>query len=159
MITTTDTSAPLTFVNSNRQGHLLPVTAIATNLARVSWINSFKHTPGAFSLGLCHPEKVPPSHITDRLREMVVFQHPANVQILDRDRVKTSYKIGRNLVVKILPAARHFQMRHGDFDSLPDAALRSFLSARKPSLLSLQVVQGVLEMARIRDLISVRECG
>src|SRR5262252_8614505 len=76
MITTTDTSALLTFVNSNRQGRLLPVAAFATILARVSWINSFKHTPGAFSLGLCHPEKVPPGHIADRLREMAVFQHP-----------------------------------------------------------------------------------
>src|SRR5215510_12590362 len=121
MITTTDKSALLTFVNANRQGHLLPVTASAANLARVSWINSFKHTPGAFSLGLCHPEKVPPGHVIDCLREMVVFQHPANVQILDRDRVKSSDKIGRNLVVKIIATARYFQVRLGYFDSLPGA--------------------------------------
>src|SRR5690242_16500923 len=123
MITTTDKSALITFVNSNRQGHLLPVTAIATNLARVSWINSFKHTPGAFSLGLCHPEKVTPGHIADCLREMVVFQHPANVQILDRDRVKSSDKIGRYLVVKIIATTRYFQVRLGYFDFLPGAPL------------------------------------
>ena len=140
MITTTDTSALLTFVNSNRQGRLLLVAAFATILARVSWINSFNHTPGAFSLGLCHPEKVPPGHIADRLREMAVFQHPANVQILDRDRVKSSDKVGRYLVVKIIATARYFQVRLGYFDFLPGAPLRSFLSARKAPLLSLQAV-------------------
>jgi len=159
MITTTDTSALLTFVNSNRQGRLLPVAAFATILARVSWINSFKHTPGAFSLGLCHPEKVPPGNIADRLREMVVFQHPANVQILDRDRVKSSDKVGRYLVVKIIATARYFQVRLGDSDSLLRASLRSFLSARKPPSLSLQVVESVLEMARILDLFAGRERG
>src|SRR5215475_16124687 len=132
MITTTDKSALLTFVNANRQGHLLPVAAIATNLTRVFWVYSFKHTPGAFSLGLCHPEKVPPGHIADCLREMVVFHHPANVQILDRDRVKSSDKISRYLVVKILATARYFQVRPGDFDSLPGAPLRSLFLARKP---------------------------
>src|SRR5262245_13381394 len=157
MITTTDKSALLTFVNANRQGHLLPVTASAANLARVSWINSFKHTPGAFSLGLCHPEKVPPGHVIDRLCEMVVFHHPSNVQIFNCDCIKSSYKIGRYLVVKILPAARHFQVRLGDFDSLSGAPLRSLFLARKPSLLSLQIIQRILEMARILDLFSVRE--
>jgi hypothetical protein len=159
MITTTDQSALITFVNSNRQGHLLPVAAFATNLARVSWINSFKRTPGAFSLGLCHLEKVPPGHVIDCLREMVVFQHPTNVQTLDRDRVKSSDKIGRNLVVKIIATARYFQVRLGYFDSLPGAPLRSLFLARKPPLLSLQVVQRVLEMARILDLFAGRERG
>jgi len=38
--------------HANGERHLLPVAASAAYLARVSWINSFKHSPGAFSLGL-----------------------------------------------------------------------------------------------------------
>jgi hypothetical protein len=125
MITAYYKSALGAFVNTNGERHLLPVAAIAANLARVSWINSFKRSPGAFSLGLCHPEKASPGYIADCLYEMAVFHHPSNVQILDLYRVKTSYKIGRNLVVKILPAARHFQMRPRDFDSLFGASPRS----------------------------------
>src|SRR5262249_40579209 len=136
MITTTDKSALITFVNANCQGHLLPVAAIATNLARVSWINSFKHTPGAFSLGLCHPEKASPSHVIDRLCEMVFFPHPSIVKIFDCDRVKSSEKIGRNLMVKIIATARYFQMRFGFFVFFLPPPLRSLFLARKPPLLS-----------------------
>jgi hypothetical protein len=50
-------------------------------------------------------------------------------------------------------------MRLGHFDSLLRAPLRSLLSARKSLLLSLQIVQRALEMARILDLFAVRERG
>jgi hypothetical protein len=50
-------------------------------------------------------------------------------------------------------------MRFGDFDSLLRSPLRPLLSARKSPLLALQVVQRVIEMARIVDLFAVRECG
>ena len=88
-----------------------------------------------------------------------ILDHPANVQIFDPDRVKSSDQMGRYLVMKILATTRDFQMRFGDFDSLLRAPLRPLLSARKSSLLSLQVVQRAIEMARIVDLFAVRECG
>ena len=90
---------------------------------------------------------------------MAILDHPPNVQIFDRDRVKSSDQIGRYLMVKIFATARHFQMRFGDFDSLLRAPLRPLLSARKSPLLSLQVVHRAIEMARIVDLFAVRECG
>ncbi|HZF40848.1 MAG TPA: hypothetical protein VE715_18650 [Blastocatellia bacterium] len=159
MITAYYKTALSAFVDSNGQRHFLLVTAPAANLARVFWVYSFKRTPGAFSLGLCHGEKASPSHVIDRLCEMTVFHHPAYVQIFNCDRVKTSYKIGRKLVVKILPTARHFQMCPGDYDSLFGASLRSLFLARKSPLLSLQIVQRVLEMARIFNLFAGRERG
>src|SRR5262249_22559576 len=138
---------------------LLPVAGPAAYLTRVSRVNSFERPASVFSFAFRHNEKAPPGHITDCLREMMLFHHHAYVQILDRDRVKTPHKIGRNLVVKILATARDFQVRFGDFDPLLRTPLRSFLFARKSPLLSLQVVQRALEVARILDLFSVRECG
>jgi hypothetical protein len=54
-------------------------------------------------------------------------------------------RFGRYLVVEILATARDFQVRFGDFDSLLRSPFRSLLFARKSPLLSLQIIQRVLE--------------
>src|SRR5215471_5932837 len=159
MIATYYKSAPRAFLDTNGEWHFLPVAAIAANLARVSRVHSFKRPASVLSFAFRYREKASPGHVIDCLREIVVFQHPSNVQIFDRDRVKSSDKIGRYLVVKILATARYFQVRPGYFDSLFGAPLRSLFLARKPSLLSLQVLQRVLEMARVLDLFPGRERG
>src|SRR5262249_38251781 len=81
MITITDKSALLAFVNSNRQGHLLFVTAIAASLTRVSRVHSFKRPAGAFSLAFRYCEELPPGYVKNSLCKMAVLHHPANVQI------------------------------------------------------------------------------
>jgi hypothetical protein len=159
MITAYYISTFAAFVYTNRKRHLLLVTAVAANLARVSWIYSFKRSASVLSFAFRHREKAPPSHVADCSGETVILDHPAYVQIFDRDHVKSPDQIARYLVVKILATTRYFQMRFGDFDPLPGAPLRSPLSARKSPLLSFQVVQRALEMTRILDLFSVRECG
>jgi hypothetical protein len=159
MIATTDKSAPGAFVDTNGQRHFLLVAAIAANLTRVSWVHSFKRPASVFSFAFRYREKSSPSHVADCLREAMVFHHPSNVQIFNCDRVKSSYKIGRNLMVKILATARYFQVRLGDYDSLFGAPLRSIFLARKPPLLSLQLMHRVLEMARVLDLFAGRERG
>jgi hypothetical protein len=159
MITAYYCPALATFVDTDRKRHLLPVAAVAANLARVSWVYSFKRPASVFSFAFRHRERASPCHIADCSGETAILDHPANVQIFDRDHVKTSDQIGRYLMVKIFATARHFQMRFGDFDSLLRAPLRSLLSARKSPLLSLQLVQGALEMAWIVDLFAVRERG
>jgi hypothetical protein len=135
------------------------VTAPAANLARVSRVNSFKRPPSVFSFDFRHCKKVSPSHVTNRLREMAIPDHPANVQILDRDRVKAPDQIGRNLMVKILATAPDLHVRFGYFDPLFGAPPRSFLFARQSPLLPLQIRERVLEIARVFDFFPVRECG
>jgi hypothetical protein len=152
-------STPGAFIYTNRKRHLLQVAAIAAYLARVSWVHSFKRPASVFSFAFRNREKAPPGHVADCLGETVVFQHPAYVQIFDRDRVKSSDQIDRNLIMKILATARHFHMRFGDFDSLLRAPLRSLFPARKPPLLYLQIVERLLEMARIFDLFAGRKRG
>jgi len=147
------------FVYTNSKRHLLSVAAFAANLTRVLWIYSLKRPASVLSFAFRYREKAPPAHVADRLGETAILHHPPYVQILDRDRVKSPDQIARYLVVKILATARHFHMRSGDFNSLLGATLRSFLSAGKSPLLSLQVVHRALEMTRILDLFAVRECG
>src|SRR5215475_10222967 len=131
MITAYYKSTLAAIVDTNRKRHLLPVAAVAANLARVSRISSFKRPASVLSFAFRHREKASPTHVADCSGETAILDHPPYVQILDRDRVKSSDQVGRDLVVKILTTARHFQMRFGDFDSLLRAPLRSFLFARK----------------------------
>src|SRR5262245_6888842 len=147
------------FVYTNGERHLLPVAAFAAHLTRVIWIYSFKRPASVLSFAFRYREKAPPAHVADCLGETAILDHPAYVQIFYRDRVKSPDQVSRNLMVKIFATARHFQMRLGDFDPLLRATLRSLLFARQSSLLSSQVVQRALEMARILDLFAVRECG
>jgi len=147
------------FVYTNGKRHLLPVAAITANLARVSWVYSFKRPASVFSFAFRHREKASPGHVTNCLGETAIPDHPANVQFLDRDRVKSPDQIERYLMMEILSTARYLQMRFGYFNSLLCAPLRSLPPARKPTLLFLQIVQRILEMARIFDLLASRERG
>jgi len=147
------------FVYTNGKRHLLPVAAITANLARISWVYSFKRPASVLSFAFRHREKASPGHITDCLGETAIPDHPAYVQILDRDRVKSPDQIERYLVMEILATARYLQMRFGHFDSLLRAPPRPLPPARKSPLLSLQVLQRALEMPRILDLFAVRERG
>jgi hypothetical protein len=60
MITAYHKPAFATFVNTNGERHLLSVAAITANLARVSWINSFKRPASIFSFAFRHLEKASP---------------------------------------------------------------------------------------------------
>jgi hypothetical protein len=159
MVTTYYNPALPAFVDTHVERHFLSVTTLAANLACVSRVYSFKRPASVLSFAFRHLEKASPGYIADCLGEMAIPDHPAYVQIFDRDRVKASDQIGRNFVVEILATARDFQVRTGYSDSLPGAPFRSLLFARKPPLLSLQIIQRVLEMARVLDLFPVRECG
>jgi hypothetical protein len=136
MVTTYYNPALIAYIDTHGERHFLSVTAPAANLARVSWVYSFKRPASVFGFAFRHREKASPGHIADCLGEMAIPDHPANVQIFDRDRIKASDQIGRNLVVEILATARDFQVRTGYFDSLLRTPFRSLLFARKPPLLS-----------------------
>jgi hypothetical protein len=90
MVTAYYSAALTAFINTHGKRHLLSVAAIAAILARVSRINSFKRPASILSFAFRHREKASPSHIADCLGEMAILNHPADVQILDRDHVKTS---------------------------------------------------------------------
>src|SRR5215471_1026353 len=116
MITAYYCAAFTALIYTNRKRHLLPMAAITANLARVSWVDSFKRPASVLSFAFRHCEKAPPSHIADCSGKTAILDHPAYVQIFDRDRVKSPDQIGRYLMVEILATARHFQMRLGEFD-------------------------------------------
>jgi len=71
----------------------LPVAAVAEYLARVSWIYSFKRPASILSFDFRNYEKAAPGHVTDCSGETVILDHPTYVQIIDRDRVKSSDRV------------------------------------------------------------------
>ncbi|HKQ79059.1 MAG TPA: hypothetical protein VJ810_35520, partial [Blastocatellia bacterium] len=82
------------FVYTYGKRHLLPLAAFAANLARVSWIYSFKPPASVLSFAFGHREKATPSHIADCSGQTPILDHPADVQIFNRNRVKSSDQIG-----------------------------------------------------------------
>src|SRR5262245_15310843 len=147
------------FVYTNGKRLLLTLAPISANLSRLSLVHSFNRPASVLSFAFRHREKASPGHVTDCLGETAIPDHPANVQILDCDRVKSPDQIERYLMMEILSTARYLQMRFGHFDSLLCATLRPLPPARKSPLLSLRVLQRALEMPRILDLFAVRERG
>ena len=99
MITVTDKSALLAFVNANRQGHLLPMAAFAASLTRVSGVHSFKLPASVFSFAFRYCEKLPPGHVKNSLCKIAVPHHPANLQVFDGDPVKAFDQFRRLFVV------------------------------------------------------------
>jgi len=102
MITADYKSTPGAFVYTNGQWHLLPLAAFAAYLARVSWVHSFKPPASVFSFAFRYREKASPGHVADCSGEMAILHHPADLQIFDSDRVKSSDQISRYLMVKIV---------------------------------------------------------
>src|SRR3990172_2846509 len=92
-----------TFTNvlANREGLLHPSSAPAAILRREVGGNSNYSSSGAFSLGFEYVCKSSPACITDTFREMVVFYHPFDIQVFNRNVVKLSNDIQRGFVVKV----------------------------------------------------------
>jgi hypothetical protein len=88
------------FVYTNSKRHLSPMAAVAACLARVSRVHSFKHPASVLSFTFRHREKASPGHVADRSGETAILDHPVDVQILDRDRVRSSDQVGAAFVLQ-----------------------------------------------------------
>jgi hypothetical protein len=152
MISITDKSALLAFVNPNRQGHLLPVAAVATSLTRVSGVHSFKRPAGAFSLAFRYREKLSPGHVDNSLCETMVLHHPSNVQILNGDSVKAFDQLRRHFVVKMFARSLYAQVSERDFTASLSTILTTLYLAGEAPLLSRKLGSHLFETSRVCDL-------
>jgi hypothetical protein len=152
MITVTDKSALLAFVNANRQGHLLPMATFAASLTRVSGVHSFKPPASVFSFAFRYCEKLPPGHVKNCLCKIAVPHHPANLQVFDGDPVKAFDQFRRFFVVKMFARSLHSQVSERDFAASLPAILTAFYLAGQAPLLSRKLLRRLFEMARVGDL-------
>lgn len=72
--------------------------------------NDHNITTGTRSLALMHFNESCPRRVTNALGEMVILDHPCNVQILKRDRIKLADKLKAQFVEEIKPLALNLQM-------------------------------------------------
>ena len=159
MVTVDFKRAITTLKNTNTERHLLTPSTTAAFLTCVTWVNRFKRPSSVFSFGFRYLEKVTPRHIGNSFGEMVVLNHPANVEGFDGNSVKASHQIMRNFVVKVFSAIRNalmFQRNHTPCS----APVRATLLFPGQSLLrQCQLTGGFLQVARVGDGFTIRQSG
>ncbi len=107
------------------------ISALGAILRRVGRIHFDYLTAGAFSLARKDRNELTPSGVTDALGEMMIFHHPAHVQVFDGDRIELSHDIERRLVVKVRTLALNLPMfLPKQFDRLTSAVTSLIRSAR-----------------------------
>ena len=148
-----------TLINSNRERHFLPRSARAAILACVRGVDLFKRPSSIFSFGFRYLEKVTPGHIIDGFSEMVVLDHPVDIQGFNLDGVKSFNQVMANFVMKVFSTigdALMFQCNYATGASAVRAALRF---AGKSLLRQLEFSAGFLQRARVGNSFPVRERG
>jgi hypothetical protein len=144
MVTINYQPALLAHEGANRQRHLLSVTAAAAILRSVARILSFYRAASVRSFARQDAKEWSPCHIIDGLGEMVMADHPANVQVFDRDPVKAGDQFLSLLVMKIFAAARHFKMAQRESAAAPSSGFDCLSSWRSvgvaPASVSFQLV-------------------
>lgn len=93
-----------TMMNTIRQLFRLPVSALATSLRRIGWINLYQFPTGTFSLVGKVLAKLIPSRISDApiYASEISFLHFVNVQIFNTDDTKPVNEFPRNFMTKVI---------------------------------------------------------
>jgi len=93
-------------MNANAQIFLDYLTAAATSLAGVAWIDLHDTTPGAFSLVRGELDKLVPCRVCDGLGETMILEHPAYVEIFKYDECKSIDQLAALLMGKVAALIR-----------------------------------------------------
>src|SRR5690348_17156154 len=100
-----------TGVRSHREsfGHIL--AAARTVLAGVFRTDLHDGFDGAFSLVLQNQKELSPSGISDSFCQVVVREHPFDVEVLDIERIKLTHERMSELVLKVQSGSLNALMR------------------------------------------------
>lgn len=159
MVTVNCKMAITTLINSQRKRHLLPGSAPAAILAGVRGVHFFKRPSSVFSFGFRYVEKVPPRHVIDGFGEMVVLDHPVDVQGFNLDSVEAVYNIPRNFMVKVFSTIGDALMFERNYPPGFAPVRAAFDFAGKFTLRLCQFGSGFLQVARVGDGFTVRQSG
>src|SRR2546421_6165887 len=109
MITVKHKSTSHAAMLAHRQRLAYPVAAIAAILRSELRRDSPHPTASVFRFTRQDQKEGSPRRVTNALRQMMVLDHPCDLQILNRDLVKLSNQIKRAFVKEVFAPVRHFQ--------------------------------------------------
>ena len=143
---------------TDAQRHLfLQRAALAAHFAAREPAVDFDHglsVHGGF--GLNHPDGVTDSGIAQAAGELVVFKHPAQVQIFDADHIESGNKAPRQLGRGILSGVGDLLVQYSNPLFLPLIAVRALHLAGQRLLLALHAPLVAIHVLRIGDTLA---CG
>ncbi len=141
------------------QGHLLPMSAGATGLTRISRVNSKVLSPSFFRFGEELAEKFRPRGIGNAFGKAMVMGHAVHVKVFYRNHPETVYDLAALLMGEVVPSERNPLMNSGNYFAML-APLRRPLS--QLAMLALHFCQGFLFLAkeaRVANLFTGGERG
>src|SRR5215475_917413 len=103
----------VTPVLSHREGFAHSLTTSRAILRRVGRIHLDHDTASLFRFARKDQDELIPSRVTDALGEMMILQHPFDVQIFDGHRIEFAHDFERRLVMEIGALASNLLMLPG----------------------------------------------
>ena len=149
-----------TTVLSDRQRLAHATAALGAVLRRVGRVHLDHFTASIRSFACEDHGELVPARVTDTFGEMMVFDHPAHVQIFDGDVIVRANHIKRRLVVKVCTLSFDVQMLpRQNIDGLPASVAALVLSARNGALCRLQFTFGGGVVFRVFNSMAVGQRG
>lgn len=146
------------FKSTNRERHLLSMPAFAASLRSVARVYSMKLPSSVFSFGLSDRKELAPCYVGNTFGEMVVFDHPLDVQRLDCNHVEVLNQSATNFVVEVPARVRHSFMYPRNYVSGLCSVRATSLLSRETALRLRETMRVLRQMVRVADLAAVAEC-
>lgn len=160
MVTMRNKTAVDTTVLSGCQRLAHATAALGAILRRIGRIHLDHFTASIRSFACEDHGELIPARVTDAFGEMVIADHPADVQIFDGDVVVTANQVERRLVVKVGALPFDVQVRfRQNVDGLAAPVASFVLSARNSTLCRLQFFFGGAVMFRVINSVAIGDGG
>jgi len=142
-----------------REGHLVPVSTLATGLARIGRVNFHQSSASFFRFARHLREKRRPGGVCNTLSKTMIMDHAIDVEILNTDHAKGIDNLSALLVGEILSTPRDTFINTSNRLAVLTAFRRTF---GEFGVFALDFCQGFLfhtKETRIFDFLSIREGG
>lgn len=145
-------------MNTNIQRFTNNVSAVATSLRSIPWIDQYHPTAGALGLANKDLREGIPSCIADTSRQPAVLEHPLNVQAFRSDDAVSVNQGTGDLMMEVAASIAHLRVkvRHSRFHLLSTIAAAS-TSSQSP-LLPSQLRERSLKALRVAKRFTIRRC-
>jgi len=139
---------------------VIDLPADRTGFGRGEETVSFGHRPACPGHFVANElDKLGPTRIRDRFGQMVVFEHPGNVQVLKDHAPKPIGDLAAQLVMELLAAVGDSLMLPGKDGPCAGATFRAFGFSAESALANLESSFGLPQVPGRGDLLPGREHG